>query len=214
MEGFDFGAYSRGFAMSAGLIMAIGAQNVFVLTQGARRQRQWLVAGCCTLCDILLIALGVCGGGALAAASPMASALLGLAGAGFLAVYGALACRSALRSGGEGLLPGGEAPSARAVLATTLAVSLLNPHALLDTIVLIGGMAGSLPAGARAAFGMGAATASACWFFSLSLGGRALAPVLRRRSAWRVLDVCVCATMWALAADIGRGALEGLGRLG
>lgn len=206
----DIGAYTRGFAIGAGLIMAIGAQNMFVLTQGAKRQRQWLVAACCSLCDALLIGLGVGGGGAVAAASPLAAALLGLGGAVFLAVYGLRAGISALRSGGEGLSLGGETPSARAVVVTSLALSLLNPHALLDTLVLLGGMAAGLEDGARLSFGAGAASASVCWFFSLSLGGRMLAPVLRRRSAWRVLDGVVCATMLALAVDIGRGALAGI----
>ena len=88
-----------------------------------------------------------------------------------------------------------------------LGVSLLNPHALLDTVVLIGGLSSRLDGTGRLFFGLGAATASACWFYSLSLGGRLLAPVLRRPGAWRALDVLVGLTMWGLAAGIGSEAL-------
>ena len=202
--------YIQGFALSAGLIMAIGAQNVFVLTQGARRHRPWFVAGVCTGCDALLIAAGVGGVGALASGSPGLSGLLALAGAVFLLVYGARAFRSAFSGQSLGLDEGTVKPPLRAILLTALGVSLLNPHALLDTVVLIGGLSSRLDAHGRMFFGLGAVSASACWFFSLSLGGRLLAPVLRRPGAWRVLDVLVGLTMWGLAAGIGREALERL----
>lgn len=207
----DWTMFVQGFALSAGLIMAIGAQNVFVLTQGARGHRPWLVAGICTACDGLLIALGVGGVGTLAAQSPLLSGALALAGAAFLAVYGLRAFFSALKGESLGLDQDAARPSLRAILASALAVSLLNPHALLDTIVLIGGLSSQLDAAGRALFGSGAVCASACWFFSLSLGGRLLAPVLRSPRAWRVLDGLVCLTMWVLAYGIGREALTGLG---
>lgn len=199
--------YVQGFALSAGLIMAIGAQNVFVLTQGARGHRPWFVAGVCTACDALLIAAGVGGVGALAAGSPGVSGVLALAGAVFLAVYGLRAFRSAAFGESLSLSEDAAQPTARAVLLAALGVSLLNPHALLDTVVLIGGLSSRLDANGRVLFGLGAVTASACWFFSLSVGGRLLAPVLRRPGAWRVLDVLVGLTMWGLAAGIGREAL-------
>ncbi len=207
----DLTLFFQGFALSAGLIMAIGAQNVFVLTQGARGHRPWLVAGVCTACDGLLIALGVGGVGTLAAQSPLASGLLALAGAAFLGVYGLRALRSAIRGESLGLAQDAARPSVRAILLSALGVSLLNPHALLDTIVLIGGLASRLDASGRALFGLGAVCASASWFFSLSLGGRLLAPALRSPQAWRVLDVLVCLTMWGLALGIGREAVAGLG---
>jgi len=200
--------YVQGFALSAGLIMAIGAQNVFVLTQGARGHRPWFVAGVCTACDALLIAAGVGGVGALAAGSPGVSGVLALAGAAFLTVYGLRAFRNAAKGESLGLSEAAPRPSARSILLAALGVSLLNPHALLDTVVLIGGLSSRLDANGRLLFGLGAVTASACWFFSLSLGGRLLAPVLRRPGAWRVLDVLVGLTMWGLAAGIGREALD------
>lgn len=202
--------FLQGFGLSAGLIVAIGAQNVFVLTQGARGHRPWLVAGVCTACDALLIALGVGGVGAAAASSPALSGGLALCGAAFLAVYGLRALKSALRGESLGLDEAALPPSVRGILLAALGVSLLNPHALLDTVVLIGGLSSRLDAGGRLAFGLGAATASACWFFSLSLGGRLLAPVLRRQGAWRVLDALVCLTMWGLAAGIAQEALAAL----
>jgi len=202
--------FVQGFALSAGLIVAIGAQNVFVLTQGARRHRPWLVAAVCTACDALLIAAGVGGVGAVASGSPGVSGALGLAGAAFLAVYGLRALKSALRGASMGLDESAERPGARAIVLMALGVSLLNPHALLDTVVLIGGLASRLDASSRLAFGLGAVSASACWFFSLSLGGRALAPVLRKPAAWRALDALVCLTMWMLAVGVGREAWAAL----
>jgi L-lysine exporter family protein LysE/ArgO len=210
MAGQQAMAFAQGFALSGGLIVAIGAQNVFVLTQGARRHRPWLVAGVCTACDALLIAAGVGGVGGLAAGSPLVSGALGLAGAAFLAVYGLRAFKNALRGESMGLDTSTERPDLRAIVLMAVGVSLLNPHALLDTVVLIGGLASRLDAGQRLFFGLGAATASACWFYALSLGGRVLAPLLRRPGAWRVLDALVCLTMWALAAGIGREALAAL----
>ncbi|MDP3426224.1 MAG: LysE family transporter, partial [Humidesulfovibrio sp.] len=108
-----------------------------------------------------------------------------------------------------GVDSGAQMPPMEAVVLTALGVSLLNPHALLDTVVLIGGLSARLDASGRFSFGLGAALASACWFFSLSLGGRLLAPVLRRPGAWRVLDALVCLTMWGLAAGLGRDVLDG-----
>lgn len=202
---------AQGFALSLGLIVAIGAQNVFVLTQGARGRRPWLVAGVCSACDALLIAAGVGGVGAVAARAPLASGLLTLAGAMFLAAYGLRALRNVWR--GEALGLGAEVPEPpfKAIVCTALGVSLLNPHALLDTVVLIGGLSSRLDGPGRVNFGLGAVLASACWFYSLSLGGRLLAPLLRRPAAWRFLDALVCLTMWALAAGLVRDWLCGGG---
>jgi L-lysine exporter family protein LysE/ArgO len=202
--------FAQGFALSAGLIVAIGAQNVFVLTEGARGHRPLFVAAVCTACDIMLIALGVGGVGGLAAGSPALTGWLALGGALFLLAYGLRALRSALRGGSMATDADAAPPTTRAILLTALGVSLLNPHALLDTMVLIGGLAARLGGPERLAFGLGAAAASACWFFTLSLGGRLLAPWLARPKVWRALDGLVCLTMWALAAGIGREALAAL----
>jgi L-lysine exporter family protein LysE/ArgO len=207
----DWAQLVQGFGLSFGLIVAIGAQNVFVLTQGARGHRPWLVAGVCTVCDALLIGIGVGGVGLAAAQAPLASTLLALAGVLFLAVYGLRALKNAVRGEALGLDTEAAPAPLSAILLTALGVSLLNPHALLDTVVLIGGLSARLDGAGRLSFGLGAALASGCWFFSLSLGGRLLAPLLRRPMAWRVLDALVCLTMWALAVSLGRDLLKGLG---
>lgn len=199
--------FCQGFALSAGLIMAIGAQNVFVLTQGARGHRPLFVAGVCTACDAVLIGAGVGGVGALAGSAPWLAAAFALCGALFLLCYGYCAFRRVLRGGRLVPLEQDAPPRTRMILMTALGVSLLNPHALLDTVVLIGGLSSRLTPEGRALFGLGAVAASACWFYSLSLGGKLLAPVLRRPGAWRVLDALVGVTMWGLAAGIGRDAL-------
>lgn len=200
---------AEGFALSLGLIMAIGAQNVFVLTQGARGHRPWLVAWVCTACDALLIGLGVAGVGTLASRQPWVVPLFTLCGAAFLFSYGLRALRSALRGERLALDCASPRPGVRAVLLTAVGVSLLNPHALLDTVVLIGGLAARLDGAGKVFFGLGASMASALWFCALSLGGRILAPVLQKPLAWRVLDALVCLTMWALAANL---AAEWLGK--
>jgi L-lysine exporter family protein LysE/ArgO len=211
MEQIVWPQFAHGFALGFGLIVAIGAQNVFVLTQGARGHRPWLVAGVCTACDALLIFVGVGGVGLAAARSPVVSGLLSLAGVVFLALYGLKALRSVFSGESLGLDVAAKPATLRSILLTALGVSLLNPHALLDTVVLIGGLSARLDAPGRLSFGLGAALASGCWFFALSLGGRLLAPVLSRPLAWKVLDAVVCLTMWALAAGLLRDWLGDLG---
>ena len=145
----------RGFGLSAGLIVAIGAQNAFVLRQGLRRQHVWLTALICIACDILMFSIGGVGFGSLVAAVPALTTLTAWGGALFLLVYGALAFRSALRPSALEVQRNGEATlSRRAVILTALGVSLLNPHAWLDTVVLVGGSPGSMPEGSAS---------SSCW---------------------------------------------------
>ncbi|MFJ6792952.1 LysE/ArgO family amino acid transporter [Streptomyces sp. NPDC091268] len=185
-----------GFGTGLSLIVAIGAQNAFVLRQGARRHSVLAVVAICALSDALLIALGVAGVGAFVTAWPPALTLVGLLGGGFLICYGALAARRVLRPE-PGAALGGQGPGAqsgrRAVL-TCLAMTWLNPHVYLDTVLLLGSLAadrGDL----RWAFGVGAGLASLTWFGSLGYGARLLGGVLSRPSAWRVLDGLVAATM-------------------
>jgi len=195
----------QGFGVGGGLIVAIGAQNAFVFSQGVRRNHALAIALTCSLCDALLIVAGVTGVGALVASSPVLGRWAALGGAVFLGWYGLGAFRAMVRGGrlaeGEG-----EQQSLRAVLAATLAVTLLNPHVYLDTVVMLGGISGQYPGTSRYAFGAGAATASLAWFLALGLGARLLAPVFTKPEAWRVLDGAVCVTMWGIAvAMLGRG---------
>ena len=196
-------SYFQGFLLTAGLIIAIGAQNAFVLTNAVRRNHPLLIAALCVMGDLLLIGLGLAGAGTLVAANPGLMRYIAFGGALFLAVYGARALLSALR-GGTGLQTTNETPVAarRAVILSTLAVTFLNPHAYLDTVVLIGGIGGRFPLEQRLLFGAGAISASTLWFFSLGFGGPFLAPLFRRRGAWRLLDGMICLVMWGIAVTL------------
>ena len=198
--------YIQGFGTGAGLIVAIGAQNAFVLSRSIRRQHHLVICLVCSLCDALLISLGVLGTGEIIASDPALLAPAAWGGAAFLAWYGFGALRSAVRGGAlEG--DGDAAPGLKATVLATLAVTLLNPHAYLDTVVMLGAVSGQHAGQARYLFGLGAVSASFAWFFTLGLGGPALAPLFRSRTTWRVLDGLVCATMWAMALALARKAL-------
>lgn len=200
--------YLQGLGMGASLIIAIGAQNAFVLSQSIRRNHHMSVAAICIVCDCLLISIGVLGMGAVFTANPLLRAIATWGGAAFLLWFGFNAFRSALRGGSldaheERSLP------LRAAVVSALAVSLLNPHAYLDTVVLLGGISTTFEGDGRYLFGAGAVTASILWFCTLSLGGRAMAPVFRNASAWRVLDGLVCLMVWGIAAGLVRQAVLG-----
>ncbi|WP_406212902.1 LysE/ArgO family amino acid transporter [Streptomyces canus] len=199
-------AAAAGFGTGLSLIVAIGAQNAFVLRQGIRRDAVLAVVGICALSDALLIALGVGGVGAVVVAWPGALTLVGWIGGGFLLCYGVLAARRVFRPGESGLRAEGDATGSRkrAVL-TCLAMTWLNPHVYLDTVFLLGSVAadrGPL----RWTFGLGAVLASLCWFAALGFGARLLSRFLARPTAWRVLDGLVAATMVALGATLVAGA--------
>lgn len=200
----------QGFGVSAALIIAIGAQNAFVLQQGLRRSHVFVSALTCALCDAVLISLGVGGFGSLIASTPWLTLLATWGGALFLLVYGWRSFRSALRS--NTLIVQGDLArlSLRATVLGLLAVSLLNPHALLDTLVLIGSVGGQYPAQQRAAFALGAMLASLTWFFSLAYGAARLAPLFQKPLAWRILDLAVGCLMWSIAASLIRTGLHGL----
>jgi L-lysine exporter family protein LysE/ArgO len=188
----------EGFLLGAGLIIAIGAQNAFVLRQGLKREHVFAVATVCSLSDALLIAVGVAGMGGLVKASPVLLTLVTVAGIAFLAAYGATAFFRALRPGRL------EAAASRrqslgATLLTALALTFLNPHVYLDTVVLIGGLSARHQGSAAVAFAAGAAAASAVWFYGLGFGARLLAPLLARPAAWRLLDLAIAIVMWGIA---------------
>ena len=200
-------AYTQGFMTGAGFIIAIGAQNAFVLAQSIRKNHPLTVCLVCGLCDALLIALGVFGVGEFVAETPMLLRPAAWGGAAFLAWYGLGALRSAVR-GGRLDEDGSNVMGLRRVVLATLAVTLLNPHVYLDTVVMVGSISGQYAGDGRYLFGLGAASASFAWFLTLGLGGRALAPLFRRPVTWRVLDGFVCATMWLIAASLVRKALQ------
>lgn len=198
--------FISGFGMGGGLIVAIGAQNAFVLTQGVRRNHHLAVAALCALCDAVLITLGVTGVGTMVASDPTLGTIAAWGGAAFLTWYGLAALRSAFKGGAlEETDNGGK--TLQHTLMLTLAVTLLNPHVYLDTIVLMGSVSGQFALPERYLFAVGASTASLLWFFTLSLGGQMLAPAFKRDITWRVLDCAVCLTMWGIAVTLVRSVI-------
>jgi L-lysine exporter family protein LysE/ArgO len=189
-----------GFIASFTLIAAIGAQNAFVLRQGIRREHVLPVVVLCTVSDIALISAGIAGVGALISAHPSALNIAKFGGAAFLVGYGVLAARRAWRP--SSLTPS-EATPARLidVLLTCAALTFLNPHVYLDTVVLLGALANE-HRDERWLFGVGAVTASAVWFVSLGLGARRLAGLFARPLTWRILDGVIAAMMIGLGASL------------
>ncbi|AVO46883.1 LysE/ArgO family amino acid transporter [Phreatobacter cathodiphilus] len=190
-----------GFLLGLGLIVAIGAQNAFVLRQGLMRRHVLLVTTLCALSDAVLILAGVAGLGSLVARSPVLLTVATLGGAAFLLAYGALAARRALRPDGLTAAPP-ETQDVGRVVAATLAFTFLNPHVYLDTVVLVGSLSARHTGSARAAFAGGAMTASFLWFYGLGFGARLLAPVFARPAAWRVLDGLIACVMVAIALSL------------
>lgn len=194
----------NGYLVALSLILAIGAQNAFILRQGLRREHVGAVVAVCAISDAVLIAAGVAGFGALSLALPWFGEAMRWLGVGFLAVYGGLRFRAALR-GGEALLPleSASAPLGK-VLATCLVLTWANPHVYLDAVVLIGSISAQY-APHQAVFGTAAACASLCFFAALGFGARLLAPVFARPAAWVWLEVSVGLTMWSIATSLAFG---------
>ena len=196
-----------GFFTGLSLILAIGAQNAFVLRQGLLRQHVFALALFCAVSDAMLIAAGVAGFGALTAALPALPLVMSLGGAAFLVFYGLLRLRAAW-IGGHVLGQGAEARSLGAALAMAAAFTWLNPHVYLDTLGLIGAVStGFAPGGERLAFGLGAVAASFVFFFGLGYGARLIAPMMRSEAAWRLLDGAIGLTMLAIAAKLVLGVV-------
>ena len=204
-------AAATGFVTGFTLILAIGAQNAFVLRQGLARAHVFWLCLLCSVSDAILIAAGVAGIAALVQSVPELPRFIAGAGAAFLFVYGALRLRAAWQ-GKYRMELGGVSPGLWNTLAIGLALTWLNPHVYLDTLGLIGAVSTqyAIP-GSRLAFAIGAATSSFVFFFGLGYGARLLAPVMTSARAWRVLDILIGLAMWAIGAGLlgafwGRGA--------
>ena len=190
-----------GYLTALSLILAIGAQNAFVLRQGLRREHVALVVAICAVSDALLIGLGVAGFGAMSRALPWLVPVMKWGGVAFLLVYGGLRFRAALK-GGEALVPeAGAAIPAAKVAMTCLLLTWANPHVYLDTVVLIGSVAAQ-HAPHQTVFGIAAALGSLSFFSALGFGARFLAPVFAKPRAWVVLEVVVGIVMWAIALSL------------
>ena len=196
--------FLKGFGVGSGLIIAIGAQNAFVLSQGVKTDHYIIIPLICAICDALLIILGVTGMGTLIASNQTLSLMAGIGGVGFLFIYGIGSFRSAIKGGS--LSANHKAGSSlKVTILTTLGVTLLNPHVYLDTVILLGSISSQFKQPGHLFFGAGAVMASFVWFFSLSLGGRMLGPLFTKKSSWRVLDTLVGMTMWAIALSVLKG---------
>ncbi len=193
--------FLQGFGIGAGLIIAIGAQNSFVLTQGVKKQHIFLIPFICSLCDALLILAGAAGVGTFVASKPQIAYYAGIGGALFLFWYGLKSLISAFN--GTAQEKGKHVKNGvKAIIFTTLALSLLNPHVYLDTVVLLGSISGQFEGMTRFIFALGACTASFVWFFSLSYGGTLLEPLFRKPLSWKILDFSICIVMWSIALSI------------
>ncbi|MBQ0960018.1 amino acid transporter [Ideonella sp. 4Y11] len=199
--------FLQGAALGGSLIVAIGAQNAFVLRQGLRREHVGPIVAFCALADVALIAAGVLGLGQALGERPGLARALALGGALFLAAYAWRALRRALHTESLQAAPGGAPMALGAALAQAVAFTVLNPHVYLDTVLLVGSIGAQQPPALRGAFIGGAGTASALWFGALGYGARWLAPVFARPRAWQVLDGLIGATMALLAALLLREAL-------
>lgn len=199
--------FVTGFLLSAALIIAIGAQNLFVLRQGLRREHVGPIVLFCGTADALLIGAGVAGLGAFLNALPQLATALALGGAGFLGWHGVQALRRMAATDAMTVDTSAGTTLARALLATA-GFTLLNPHVYLDTVLLMGAAGAAQPETARPVFVAGAALASFLWFAALGYGARLLRPLFARPAAWRVLDAGVGVVMLALAASLVARALS------
>ena len=194
-----------GFLSGAALIIAIGAQNSFVLRQGIRCEHVLPIVLICASADTLLIAAGIAGLGTLIKSVPLLLEVTRYGGAAFLIVYGIVATRRALQ---PHLLSvdSGSGTSLGAAMVTCLAFTFLNPHVYLDTVILLGSLANQSGDTGRWVFGCGAAAASFVWFFALGYGARLLGPIFNKAIAWRVLDSLIALIMFGLGMSLLMGA--------
>jgi len=219
--GFDLTALNwpimlNGFLLSLGLIVAIGPQNAYVLRKGLKRRHVFGVATACFLSDSLLILIAVAGVGGFLASNPTFATWAGWGGAAFLLWYGGQSLKNAMHPDvitDKSIEEAGADARGKGLWAAILLVMMftfLNPHALLDTLVIIGGIAAHYETDAgRWSFGIGAIMASGVWFYSIGYGARFLAPIFRKAIAWRILDLMITLVMWSVAAGLVWHQLNG-----
>jgi L-lysine exporter family protein LysE/ArgO len=193
--------FIAGFLSGIALIIAIGAQNSFVLRQGIRREHVLPIVLVCSIADAVLIVAGIAGLGALIQSHPLLLSVTRYGGAAFLVFYGWVAARRALQPHQLTVNPN-EGSTLAAAMATCLAFTFLNPHVYLDTVILLGSLASQRGEEGRWVFGGGAVAGSFVWFFSLGFGARLLEPVFRKPVAWRVLDSLIALVMFGLGISL------------
>jgi L-lysine exporter family protein LysE/ArgO len=203
---FDTTIFLNGLGVTAGLIMAIGAQNIHVLRTGIRREHIGLTVITCILIDAVLIGLGVAGVGSLVQSSPMLLAVAKWGGAAFLLWYGLRSWRSVFTGSAMQITPDQARTTRRQALISVLALSLLNPHVYLDTVVLLGAIGGGFAPAGRPSFFAGAVCASAIWFIALGYGATRLSRLFAKPVAWKWIDGIAGTTMLALSFSVASGA--------
>jgi L-lysine exporter family protein LysE/ArgO len=198
-------ALLTGFLTGLSLIVAIGSQNAFVLRQGLRRAHVLPIVLVCTFSDMVLMGLGVFASGWISSVVPGFAMIMRWGGAAFLLVYGGLSLRSAWMGGQNMTLASTATQTASGAIVTCLALTWLNPHVYLDTVVLIGAISSEFGA-RRGVFALGAMAGSAVFFVSLGYGARFLAPLFAKEVSWRILDGLICLVMWGIAAKLITGS--------
>lgn len=202
MDGFCWAPFAEGCGTSAGLIIAIGAQNAFVLKQGILKNYVFITVLICTLIDATLIGVGVGGFGVLVTSSPVLLTIARWGGAAFLGYYGFRSFRAVFKSEVFKLDTSSRRPTLKMSIATALALSLLNPHVYLDTVVLLGSIGAQFPTEGRLFFALGAMLASVTWFFCLGYGAAYLGPLFQKPIAWKILDFIIGCVMWTIALSL------------
>lgn len=196
-------AFLHGFVVCFGLIVSIGAQNAFLLKQGILKQHVFWIAFICFFCDVVLMTLGVLGLGSLIAQSPLASLLLAIVGALFLLTYGSRSFVSAYRGTSQLLaMQDGQKGSLKKAVMITLAITLLNPHVYIDTVVIVGGIGGTLSFDEKMQFLFGALICSFIWFFGVGYGAGLLSRYFEKRRTWQILDTVTGLIMYGIAISL------------
>lgn len=204
----SFWVLLQGFGLGATMIIPIGAQNAYVLNQGIKRQHHLTTATICSILDMIFISLGIFGGGAILSQNEILLTSVTLGGIAFLSIYGMLSLKSALKptdaseSKGEVVARG-----RRTVILGALAVTVLNPHLYLDTVVILGSIGGQFEGNDRIAFAMGTIMASFVWFYTLSLGAAKLGPTLSKPKVKKGIDIAVAVMMFTIASVLANELL-------
>lgn len=196
----------QGFGLGATMIIPIGAQNAYVLNQGIKRNHHLTTATICSLLDVIFISLGIFGGGALLSSNEILLTSVTLGGVAFLSFYGFISLRSAFTSTSTNESDGEViARGKRTVILGALAVTVLNPHLYLDTVVILGSIGGQFEGHDRIAFALGTMMASFVWFYSLSIGAAKLGPTLSKPNVKKGIDMAVAAMMFSIAFILAKG---------
>ena len=202
--------FSEGFFLGLSLIVAIGAQNAFVLRQGIRKEHQFVTALLCTMIDAALITAGSLGLGTVIASMPILLKTVTFFGAAFVAWYGAQAFIRVFRSSAVMGGADGEAHTVKQTVTTLLMLSLLNPHVYLDTVLLVGGISSRHPLPSRYFFIAGASSASLVWFFSIAYGAGFLAPLFAKKLTWKIFDAAIGVIMCVICVQLVKCGISGI----